>query len=217
MLAYQSYDAAWGVPIFYPLILGLVSQTILYWSHFAHKRRSPSILAAVMVETFFCIVCLVSCIMNRAARDYVGNAGMCLWQGFYSTWYNLAGMSMFVWNFYLVARSNPLDRKRELAVICAIVLVFSVILACFPFWGVMQYMFAKDFCMFNIQENGWAVIFTMMYIGSLLAMGLILLAHSDKYVLGKILTIVYFMVFYLPIMILAAYALDQKSAIENAT
>uniref|UniRef100_A0A6U6R1G9 G-protein coupled receptors family 2 profile 2 domain-containing protein n=1 Tax=Zooxanthella nutricula TaxID=1333877 RepID=A0A6U6R1G9_9DINO len=219
MELYASYGAAWAVPIVFPLALGLFSQATVYWSHFAHRRRSLCVLSAVIVESVFGVACLVSCVANRAARDYVGGRGMCLWQGFYASWYSLAGIFMFVVNFCNICKR--LELRSEVALVAVFAAGLPVLMACLPFWGAMRYMFAVDFCLQNIEETAWAAIFTLAYAGAILvmsvAMNMYVRRDNTAFKIWKTSTALYLVVFFMPTQVIAVMTFANDSAVVNAT
>lgn len=209
---YSSYTGAWGVPIVYPLIIGLFFQMLVF-TDYNRVQRSFSVRVFMLLETSFTAVCLVSCVLNAIARDYVGGYGACLWQGFYSTLYTFSSLGMYTtctWDAFFA----PVPFWKSLFIVGVGAFV-AFVLAFLPLWNVSSYMFAVDFCMENIESLPYAVLYTMAYIGSVVLGVVMFSVRPRRRCILKLSTLLYQIVFMLPAQIIAGFTFSGSSAVET--
>lgn len=198
MRAYTSYDGAWGVPIFFPLTVGAVAQAYVYCDY---RNRSRSLLVTLTMvnESVFTLVCLVSCTMNVIARTYVGKEPMCYWQGWYSTFYTYASLNLYTLNY--LSLDPPLIPAGSLV----LVLAGSLLVSLLPFAGVLSFMFARDFCMHDLEQLPFSVVFTSNYVVSVLLLLWGYAKRSRSW--ADVGTVLYPIASFLPMLIVAAFTL----------
>jgi len=163
---YQSYDLAWLTPIVFPLTLAIATQ-VAAWYLLMRDRRlvqtSATILAAgeLFVETCFGLFCIASCLANFGGRGYSGGASHCAFQAWYAGWYIFSQLPMIA--AIAAATALTLRDQGTLPSACtsaaAVVgsLGVGALVAAFPFLGVGQYVFAKDYCTVDMQDPPFAV------------------------------------------------------------
>ena len=170
--AYRSYDLAWLGPIFYPLALALLAQAIVYADMIRHRRcpmagmrgsrvgAPPSavvdstVLAILLCESIFGILCLISCVMNRANQAYVGGTPLCDFQAFYSTYYVFAGQGLGAYGIVVGAylRVKGTASLRVVLGAAAAIHAIAVLIAALPLMGAGAYLFAIDVSVLGICE-----------------------------------------------------------------
>jgi len=173
-LAYRSYDLAWLTPIVFPLFLSLGTQAFswtLLWRERLHTDPSIGVLCGglVLVETFFGVFCLCSCLANYATRDYAGGEAACGFQGWYAGWYVfsqlplLAAMGIMIRQVVLKG-SRRLPTPTRCAVGVIVVLLATGFIAALPFLGVSHYSFPRDYCTVDLQDRPYASCFLLLFL-----------------------------------------------------
>lgn len=197
MFAYESYDETWLLPIGFPLSLAAAAQLVVYSSALRHwcsgRPLLPSLLGAraadkaapppsravdalvslpMLSETIFCVCCIVQCFINFGARAYVGGATACYVQGFYAAYYTFS--SSGITGLVALAGAGVLARPGRVCwgvVLAAGVLVqlLSALIAALPLLGAGEYLFAKDYCMHDVESPMYGALFLVWWSASFLA------------------------------------------------
>lgn len=181
LATYDSYELAWLAPIFYPLSLAMAVLLILVMCCIRERRREgkPRHLVidivsgyVCLVEFFFTIFCLIQCCINFASRSYSGGEPACALQGWYSTTYAFASFASVVMALFCSYRilTTGVCSWKPRGVLIAIVLitVIAVLIGLLPVMGAGSYIFAVDYCMYNLEGLMYQIIWAIAYFVSLL-------------------------------------------------
>mmetsp|Transcript_61834 Transcript_61834/g.109815 ORF Transcript_61834/g.109815 Transcript_61834/m.109815 type:complete len:314 (+) Transcript_61834:30-971(+) len=181
---YQSYDLAWLTPIVFPLSMAIVVQGGAWVALFRERssmQSAATILAAgeLLVETFFGIFCFASCVANFGGRDYAGGQSHCAFQAWYAGWYIFSQLPMLATisaaSFLTFRDEGALPSTGASAAAVLGSLGVGALVAALPFFGIGQYVFAKDYCTVDMQDPAFAVL---LIIFVLVTAGLMLLGHG---------------------------------------
>lgn len=174
MLNYTSYDMAFLTPILFPLSVALLVQGtawIFLWRERHKTHHSATILCGgeLLVESFFGIFCLGSCVANFSQRRYVGEECACGFQAWYAGWYTFSQLPMLgvlsVAIGYREWRADAgLPSPRACAAVVVGCLAVGALIAALPFLGVSHFVFPKDYCMYDLQDTPYAVIFLLLFV-----------------------------------------------------
>lgn len=199
LLDYTSYAAAFTVPITFPLLIGLCVQAALYVDiarlRFFGKPTGVlppdghvegAVVAIVIPETVFGILCVSQCIVNRVQRIFVGLDTACDFQAFYSTYYVFASLALQVYGVVLGVTMRGQSDVRSITIgsatcraSCLALQVaggalashgLALLIAALPLTGVPAYLFAIDFCTFEVEGPLFGTLFALAYVGGLAAM-----------------------------------------------
>uniref|UniRef100_A0A7S4Q6E4 G-protein coupled receptors family 1 profile domain-containing protein n=1 Tax=Alexandrium monilatum TaxID=311494 RepID=A0A7S4Q6E4_9DINO len=173
MERYTSYDLAILTPILFPLTAALVVQ-LLSWVFLWRERRQTNLSATILcggellVETFFGIFCLGSCVANFAERDYVGGTSACAFQAWYAGWYTFSQLPMLAALSAAVGYreswgAGSLPSPSACAGVVFGCLAVGALVAALPFMGVSHFVFPKDYCMYDLQDTPFAMIFLLWF------------------------------------------------------
>ena len=169
---YTSYDYAWLGPILYPLTLALGVFIFLAFKRCTEERPRATVIDTVAgfvcaVELFFTICCLIQCIVNFSNRSFVGGHDACAVQAFYSTVYSFSALGAVV---IALAVGNEIITTSRCTWTSNAVLKYaggivgaSVLLACCPLLGIGSYIFAVDYCMYNLEGGFFQTVFALSF------------------------------------------------------
>eukprot|EP00419_Tripos_fusus_P043917 CAMPEP_0172822494 /NCGR_PEP_ID=MMETSP1075-20121228/16707_1 /TAXON_ID=2916 /ORGANISM="Ceratium fusus, Strain PA161109" /LENGTH=312 /DNA_ID=CAMNT_0013663489 /DNA_START=1 /DNA_END=939 /DNA_ORIENTATION=+ len=173
-LAYSSYDLAWLTPVVFPLSMSLFTQGIswiLLWRERLQTDPSIGVLTGglLLVETFFGVFCICSCLANFVTRDYVGGETACGFQGWYAGWYVFSQLPMLAAMGIITGQavrrgSDTLPSPKQCALGVIVVLIAAAFIAALPFLGVSHYSFPKDYCSTDLQDRPYAALFLLDFL-----------------------------------------------------
>jgi hypothetical protein len=163
-------------------------------------------MCIMVSETIFAVFCIVQCIINFSGKSFVGGSGACDLQAYYATYYTFSSMGLAAYGFaatcYGILSTTP--SWVVVGGVGALIHIVSVVLATLPFAGAGSYLFARDYCMHNIESGFFAIAFLIWYVACIAVMlGTILKVRaaeanlSAKSQLVKLLvaTTAYFIIF----------------------
>ena len=135
-------------------------------------------LIVMLSETTFAVVCLVQCIVNFASRSFSGGAGACDFQAFYATYYTFSSVGVFAMATLFGARIVVTEGTCclfKLPVVAAAGIAVhggALLLAALPLLGVGEYLFATDYCQYNVEGTGFSVlVFVCLLVGLVVIVG----------------------------------------------
>lgn len=194
---YHSYDLAWLGPIIYPLTLAVLAQAFVLYDMCrvdnkrehgwlarrltglggapapADRRVTLITLTVMLSEMAFAILCIIQCIINYSSRSFVGLSSACDFQAFYATYYTFSSVGVFAVAILYGARIILTDATCPLfslpVVIFAAVGVhgLALLLSALPLMGVGNYLFATDYCQYNVEGGVFAPLVFVWLIGGL--------------------------------------------------
>lgn len=188
--SYTSYSLAWLAPILYPLSIAMVVFLILafFWIR-DNKRPRHRVIDmvsgfVVAVELMFTICCLIQCSINYSTRSYAGGSTACAVQGFYSTLYafgTLGAVVLALGCSYRILTTGHLSwTAKQAGLPMLAITVGALVIACFPLWNVGSYIFAVDYCMYDLEGTFYQVVFMAAYSISLVLIAFFLIAGYVK-------------------------------------
>ena len=129
-------------------------------------------LIVMLSETTFAIFCLLQCIVNFATRSFLGGAAACDLQAFYATYYTFSSVGVFavatLFGARIVITEGTCCLFKLPIVAAAGVAVHggALLLAALPLMGVGEYLFATDYCQYNVEGTGYSVlVFVCLLVG----------------------------------------------------
>ena len=140
-------------------------------AHFAEPgsiRIDPRLDAVVVTilaaEVVFAWACIVQCITNYHSKRFVGTENACDVQAWYATYYVFSAIGLAAYGILLgyhlirtgdasLPCQSSLSPKSILPHLLPGVLIHAMaaLFASLPLFGLKGYMFATDYCMFNIE------------------------------------------------------------------
>jgi hypothetical protein len=110
--------------------------------------------------------------MNFSNRSFVGGSGACDFQAFYAAYYTFSSMGLAAYGlastFYIASSTTP--KWAVVGGAGAFIHIMSIIVACLPFAGAGSYLFAKDYCMHDIEGGFFSALFLFWYFCCVAAM-----------------------------------------------
>ena len=245
LAAYASYPAAIWAPIIFPLALAVVGQIIVYTNILVHRscgRRllpacgsdkssaSPSkavdvpILLLMLSELIFAACCFSQCIVNWTARSFVGGLSACDFQALYASYYSFASPALCAITVSYAAQilTKPEQSPPWIHVSLTAVLIHaaSFIIAALPLLGVSNYLFAVDYCVYDVASPMYAVLFLVWFSFCLIGAGRAcakVICGDKVSARGRLLvtlTCVYLFFMWLPSVLLAcaSFGIDDLAA-----
>ena len=182
---YHSYDLAWLGPIAFPLLCAICAQGFIYADMLREKRKgngargkepSSAVDAAVLTimaaESIFGVLCIIQCVVNWYNRAFVGGARLCDTQAVYASYYVFAGMSLATYGVVIgsVVRVKGTVSLSTVIRAGAGIHASALLFALLPFYSQAEFLFAKDFCMMDLETPTLARLALGYYIGCLAAM-----------------------------------------------
>lgn len=174
MEAYESYPLAWLVPVLFPLLPAAVLNLALALSvarrrfcssrdlHTVSQDADAPVIGVLGFDLVFSLCCIVQCFVNYSNRNYVGDDEACYVQGIYSTFYVAGELPMAVLIFYVTyqkcANSTFWPTGTRWSIFA--IYIFAVVCSLLPTFFGGQFLFKKDYCLWDIESNALYAVIT---------------------------------------------------------
>jgi hypothetical protein len=122
------------------------------------------------VEAYFTIFCLVQCCINYGTRSYAGGDAACALQGFYSTSYTVASLGSVVLALfcsYKILTTRTCVKAGQALGAAVVISLVAILVGLFPVMGAGSYIFAVDYCMYNLEGLFYQIVMPFFYLPSL--------------------------------------------------
>ena len=140
-------------------------------------RVTLLVLIVMLSEVTFAVLCLVQCSLNFATRSFPGGSGACDFQAFYATYYTFSSIGTFALATLFGARATitggdcPLFRVPIIAAAGVAVHGGALLIAALPLLGAGEYLFATDYCQYNVEGSFASIVFVWLVTGLLVTTG----------------------------------------------
>lgn len=125
------------------------------------------VICILVAETIFVLTCILQCIINFSNRSFVGGSEACDFQAWYATYYSFSSMGLAAYGFastcYILTSSAP--SCALLGAVGGLIHCIAVVCASLPLAGVGGYLFPRDYCMFNVEGDFFAILSLIWYTG----------------------------------------------------
>lgn len=122
------------------------------------------VLLVLTSEIIFAVLCLVQCAINFHARKFVDTTSACVFQAVYATHYMFSSMGLAAYGIassHIFVSETVFSKSKSsaLGMIGVSIHVTSLVIAVLPFMAVGSYLFAKDYCMYNIESPFYSALY----------------------------------------------------------